>query len=209
MISRIRGPVTHWDAEAQTIEIDVGGLTYEVALPTFTWRALAEARPVEVELYTYYHASERNPTPILVGFQRPTEREFFKKLMTVRGLGIGKAQKALAFSVSTIARWIEEEDEAALKRLPGVGARQAGQIIAELRGKVVEEALLRDEQFQEAGPARAPLREQVLEEAAVALEGLGYRRGEARDLVAAAAEAQAGEVDLEGILRAVLESQAG
>ena len=212
MISRIRGTVSHWDSEAQTIEIDVGGLSYQVALPTFTWRALEDARPEgEIELYTYYHVAERNPTPVLVGFTRPVEREFFKKFLTVRGMGVGKAQKALSTSISTIARWIEDEDEAALRALPGVGPRQAGQIVAQLRGKVVEEALLRDEQFTTGPGGAEPIaHERVLAEAVTALQGLGYRSQEARSLVDTAVSGLDLEqpLDLEAILRAVLRSQA-
>lgn len=210
MISRIRGTITHWDLEAGTVEVDIGALCYEVALPAFTMRALEEAPSEQVELFTYYHASERNPTPVLVGFLRPIEREFFKKFITVRGMGVGKATKALNTSISTIARWIEDEDEAALKQLPGVGARAAGQIVAELRGKVVEEALLRDEQFVGPLQPRPPLLDRVLAEAVTALQGLGYRPVEARELVDTTltnAEDPAA-LDLEAILRAVLESQA-
>lgn len=209
MISRIRGIPRHRDAENQTVEVDVGGLSYEVVLPSFVWRAMEDAWPEEVEFYTYYHASERNPTPVLVGFLRPAEREFFKKMLTVRGMGVGKARKAFAASVSTIARWIEDEDEAALRRLPGVGSRQAAQIVAELRGKVVEEALLRDEQFTGPAEPAVPQSAGVLEEAATALEGLGYRRNEARELVDAVLASGLEEtLGLEAILRAVLQSQA-
>ncbi len=210
MISRIRGTITHWDLEAGTIEVDIGALCYEVALPAFIMRALEEDPPENIELFTYYHASERNPTPVLVGFLRPIERDFFRKFITVRGMGVGKATKALNTSVSTIARWIEDEDEAALKQLPGVGARAAGQIVAELRGKVIEEALLRDEQFVGPLQPRPPLLDRVVAEAIVALEGLGYRPDEARDLVDATLTAVGDPttMDLEAILRAVLESQA-
>jgi Holliday junction DNA helicase RuvA len=208
MISRIRGTLRHRVPETQTVEIDVGGLSYEVLLPSFVWRAFEDSWPEEVEFFTYYHASERNPTPILVGFLRPAERDFFKKMLTVRGMGVGKARKAFAASVSTIARWIEDEDEAALRRLPGVGARQAAQIVAELRGKVVEEALLRDEQFTGPAELATPQSEGILAEAATALESLGYRRSEARDLVDAVVAMKVDEdLSLEEILRAVLQSQ--
>ena len=210
MISRIRGTITRWDVEAGTIEVDIGPLCYEVTLPAFTMRALEETSSENVELFTYYHVTERNPTPVLVGFLRPIEREFFKKFISVPGMGVSKATKALTTSISTIARWIEDEDEAALKQLPGVGARAAGQIVAELRGKVVEEALLRDEQF--VGPLQPgpPVLHRVVAEAVAALEGLGYRRAEARDLVDATMSAaeDGSSLDLEAIMRAVLESQA-
>ena len=79
---------------------------------------------------------------MLIGFLRAGERAFFQKFMRVRGFGAARAQRALATSVSTIAHWIETENKQALRQLPGVGPRQAEQIVAELKGKVVEEALL-------------------------------------------------------------------
>ena len=157
MITRIEGVAKSWNADAQSVEVEVGGLWYEVLLPTYCWRAM-EARPERVSFHIYYHVPDRNPTPVLIGFLRPVERAFFKKFMGVRGMGPAKAQKALASSISTIAHWIETEDKAALRQLPGVGARQADYVVAELKGKVVEEALLRDEQYREVAKPPAPRR---------------------------------------------------
>ena len=202
MISRIRGHVLAWNSETQSVELEVGGLTYEVLLPTYSWRAL-EHRPQELELFTYYHVPERQPTPILIGFTRAVEREFFKKFLRVRGMGPAKAQRALAASISTIAHWIESEDRAALRELPGVGARQADQIIAELRGKVIEEAMLRDEHYAE--PFSDPLisQDRAAADAIEALVNLGYARREAEEWVPAAAASE--EATTEAILRAVFE----
>jgi len=75
---------------------------------------------------------------------------------------------------------------------------------------VVEEALLRDEQFDGPLQPRAPVLDRVLAEAVTALRGLGYRPAEARELVDAITTnaTDAAALDLEAILRAVLESQA-
>lgn len=210
MISRIHGRVRSWDAESQSVEIDVGGVSYEVNLPAYAWRAL-DPRPEELELFIYYHVPDRNPTPVLVGFLRPTEREFFRKFMRVRGMGSATARRALATSISTIARWIEDEDKAALRQLPGVGARQAEQIVAELKGKVVEEALLVDEHY--IGPIETPLpqQERALTDAIEALVGLGYKPREAKGWVDQIAgnlpesNADAQSVDTEAVLRAVFD----
>ena len=182
MISRIHGRARAWNSEAQSVEIDVGGVSYEVYLPAYAWRTL-DPRPAELELFIFYHVPDRNPTPVLVGFLRPAERDFFRKFMRVRGMGSATARRALATSISTIARWIEDEDKAALRQLPGVGARQAEQIVAELKGKVVEEALLVDEHY--AGPVEpsAPERGRALADAVEALVGLGYGRREAKGWV--------------------------
>ncbi len=210
MISRIRGRARSWDPNAQSVEIDVGGLSYEVLLPAYAWRAL-DPRPDTLELFIYYHVPDRNPTPMLVGFLRPTEREFFRKFMRVRRMGVAAARRALATSISTIARWIEDEDKAALRRLPGIGARQAEQIVAELKGKVLEEALLVDEHYPGLVKPHAPERERALNDAIEALVALGYGRREAKAWVGEAAatlskpDSEVSAADTATVLRAVFD----
>ena len=206
MISRIHGPARRWNEDSQSVEVEVGGLSYEVLLPTYCWRAM-EHRPAVVDFYTYYYVPERNPTPVLIGFLRPVEREFFKKFIRVRGMGAAKAQKALASSISTIAHWIEIEDKAALRQLPGVGERQADQIVAELKGKVVEEALLRDEKYAKPPAAAVPALARALDDAVAALVNLGYQRREAQVWVDDVA-ADEPDPNTEAILRAVFEKLA-
>ena len=103
---------------------------------------LDEAALPGIGLHIFYHATANQPVPVLVGFLRRAERDFFRKFTTVGGIGPAKAAKAMNVSVSTIARAIEQEDRATLTRLPGIGARGADKIIATLRGKVVAEAAL-------------------------------------------------------------------
>ena len=124
MISHLAGVLTKKHESRQAIEITINGSGYEVLLPTFVWRALEET-PLgeEVEFDIYYHVNERSPTPMLVGFTREVEREFFKKMVDVPDLGPIKSMRALSFSISTIATWIEQSDETALRTLPGVGQR--------------------------------------------------------------------------------------
>ena len=210
MISRIRGRARSWDPNTQSVEIDVGGVSYEVQLPAYAWRAL-DPRPDTLEIFIYYHVPDRNPTPVLVGFLRPTERDFFRKFMRVRGIGPTTARRALATSISTIARWIEDEDKPALRRLPGVGARQADQIVAELKGKVLEEALLVDEHYPGLAEPTAPERERALNDAIEALVGLGYGRREAKAWVGEVAgalptaDSETSAAVTEAILRAVFD----
>ena len=208
MISQIRGRAVAWREAGQSVEVDVGGLVYEVRLPTACWRALADDRPEQVTLYTHYHVPDRQPVPVLIGFLRPAERDFFRKLVSVPNIGVAKAQMALAASVSTIAGWIEAEDRRALTGLPGIGARQADRIIAELRGKLTEEALLVDEGYDGAGAPPDRASRHVSEEAVAALIGLGYSEREAQTWVTEAlteGAEEGGGRDTEAVLRRVLQ----
>ena len=204
MISHLAGVLTKKHESRQAIEITINGIGYEVLLPTFVWRALEET-PLgeEVEFDIYYHVNERSPTPMLVGFTREVEREFFKKMVDVPDLGPIKSMRALSFSISTIATWIEQSDEKALRTLPGVGQRLAKTMVAHLKGKVVEEALLQDEHFagppEEGGP---PSLSDVQQLAIAGLARLGYREGEAKRWVESVT--RDGEVtEVEEIIRAV------
>ncbi len=206
MISHLRGRLRKKNEDESSLEVEVGGVCYEVFLPMFVWRAFEDAEVGdEVELETFYYASERQPIPKLVGFKRPVEREFFKKFIAVHDLGVPTALKALVFSVSTIARWIEDGDTASLRRLPGIGARMSDTIVAQLRGKVVQFALLRDEGFEEL-PAAEPTAtlDEVKRDAAAGLVGLGFTRGEAARLVDEVAKEQALQT-VEDVIRAVFE----
>ncbi len=211
MISRIHGRAVDWHDDRQSVEIDtgleVGGLIYEVLLPTAVWLALKDARPTTLDLYTHYHVPDRAPVPVLIGFLRPIERVFFRKLIGVPQMGVTRAQQALAASVSTIAQAIEAEDRRTLSQLPGIGTRQADRIIADLKGKVVEEALLVDEGF--GTHSQRPVRDTdaIADDAAEALLGLGYTRRDAQRWIAAVLSAPNREVpeSTESLLRAVLE----
>jgi Holliday junction DNA helicase RuvA len=203
MISHLHGRLARKNEGASSIEIDAGGVWYEVELPAFVWRALEERGiDEEIELETFYFVTANAPIPRLIGFQREMEREFFKKLIAVPNVGPTTATRALAFSVSAIAGWIESGDTAALGRLPGIGKRTAETIVAQLRGKVMEEALLADERFDKpekpvpAGPT------DVARDAIDALQALGYGRGEAERLVQQV-EADTTHETVEEALRAV------
>ena len=203
MISHLHGRLARKNAANSSIEIDAGGVWYEVELPAFVWRAL-EDRAIgdEMEIETFYFVTTNAPIPRLIGFQREVEREFFKKLITVPNVGPTTATRALAFSVSAIAGWIESGDTAALGRLPAIGKRTAETIVAQLRGKVTEEALLADEGYDKPEQPRAARPSDIARDAIDALQALGYSRAEAERLVQQA-ETDGAIDSVEAALRAV------
>ncbi len=189
----------------------MSGVRYEVLIPAVLWpelQALADATEEgtepEVALHIHYSATANQPVPVLVGFLRRPERDFFRKFITVEGVGPAKAVKAMTVSVSTIARAIEREERAVLTKLPGIGTRAADKIIATLRGKVLAEAALLDaEVAQPVDLARAQL-EHAAADAAEAIAALGYTRTEAKRWVEDALEAEPGLGTVEDLTLAVL-----
>jgi len=151
MIAGISGTLVEVNEEAAIIDRD--GLRYEVLVPGYALGELTSCRGQQVLLHTleYYEGSPGggNLIPRLIGFPRPEEKAFFNRFVSVKGIGLRKALKALAEPIAVIASAIETGDVASLARLPGVGKRAANQIVAELRGKLGEFALA-----QAAGPTR-------------------------------------------------------
>jgi Holliday junction DNA helicase RuvA len=108
---------------------------YEVLLPAVVMESLNTKQIDEkISLYIYFHQTERQPKPVLIGFNLEIEKDFFQHFISVEAIGPLKAVKALDSPISDIARAIESRDVSRLKMLKGIGARLAHNIIATLEG---------------------------------------------------------------------------
>ncbi len=173
--------------EGDRVVVLTQGIGYEVLLPaivsqTFTARRAGEEGD-RVRLHIFYHQSEHQPRPVLVGFNTEVEKEFFEKFIKVEAIGPTAAMKALTMPVSAIARAIEDRDTAALQRLKGIGKRTAEKIVATLQGKVGKFALVRDEQAPAPALEAEDVRRQVEE---VLVRQLGHTRSDAARMVSEA-----------------------
>ncbi|MFN8506952.1 MAG: Holliday junction branch migration protein RuvA [Dehalococcoidia bacterium] len=212
MITHLQGRLARMDITGPVVEVDVAGVRYEVLVPLFLWPELQglagenelDAAAPEIGLHIHYSASANQPVPVLVGFLRRAERDFFRKFITVEGVGPAKAAKAMNVSVSTIARAIEQEDRAALTRLPGIGARGADKIIASLRGKVVAEASMHDGAIEKPVDTARLERDRVLADAIETITALGFPRADARRWVEDAHTREPSLQSVEALTLAVL-----
>lgn len=115
-----------------SLVINVQGVGYEV----FVSNPYAQKLNDEVFLYTYQHV--REDAILLFGFFKEEDYEVFMRLINVKGIGPKTAQAMLAVcSGEEMIRAIEEDDIKKLKSLPGIGAKTAGQIVLDLKGKFV------------------------------------------------------------------------
>ncbi|SLM32948.1 Holliday junction ATP-dependent DNA helicase RuvA [Desulfamplus magnetovallimortis] len=89
-----------------------------------------------IALHIYYYQTERQPKPVLIGFNSEDEKEFFQLFISVDAIGPLKAVKAMEKPVGHIARAIESKDVDFLSHLKGIGKRTAQKIVASLHGKV-------------------------------------------------------------------------
>ena len=137
MIAYLEGKILR--READGIILLVGHIGYEILLDTITLSACMEQSQDDesIALYIYYHVTDRQPKPVLIGFLTPDDKEFFQLFITVSAIGPMKAVKALTRPVPQVARAIEDRDTAFLSQLAGIGKRTAEKIVATLNGKVL------------------------------------------------------------------------
>ncbi|OHB54906.1 MAG: hypothetical protein A2Y12_13120, partial [Planctomycetes bacterium GWF2_42_9] len=142
MIAQIDGKLVHLESDKALVQ--VGQICYEVLLPGYLASLLGGkiGQPIVLSTMEYYEGSPGggNLVPQMVGFLTPGEKEFFKRYTSVKGIGIRKGLKSLAMPISTIAAAVESGDQKMLTAMPGIGARLAQHIIAELKGKLVSYA---------------------------------------------------------------------
>jgi Holliday junction DNA helicase RuvA len=153
---------------------------YEVLLPSIVMETFG-AKKVgdDVSLYIYYQQTERQPKPVLIGFNLEAEKEFFQHFISVEDIGPLKAVKALNVPVRDIARAIESKDIPKLKQLKGIGDRTARKIIATLEGRMNKFALIRELEKVKA-PVVEDFSKQVLD---VLVLQLGHKRTDAKKMI--------------------------
>jgi Holliday junction DNA helicase RuvA len=193
MIGRIRGTLI--TKRPPWVLVEAGGVGYELEVPMSTLYDLPDTGR-EVVLLTHY--AHKEDTVALYGFLRDDERNLFRDLQKVSGIGARIALAVLSgVSTSEFARLVQAGDVAALTRIPGIGKKTAERIVVELRDRVGNVP---------AAPAgAAPVARDPRSEAEAALQQLGYKQVEAARLAAAsAAEGDDAETIIRKALRAAL-----
>jgi Holliday junction DNA helicase RuvA len=161
MIGRLSGELVGVGADG--IVIDVGGVGYEVAV---TGRAVTELGSVGSPAVVFTHLHVREDQMALFGFTTTDDRDLFRLLLSVSGVGPRVALAILStMGADDLRRAVATDDTAALTAVPGIGKRSAQKLMLELRPKLeVPEG--------ELHPSGA------LGEVRIALDGLGYQADE-------------------------------
>ena len=169
MISRIRGTLVRRDID--TVEVLTNsGVAYELHIPLTVFERLPREGE-QVELRTYYVVREDSAE--LFGFLEPSERVLFGKLLSASGVGPRLALNMLStMAPQHLVTAITMKDIAALKRIPGLGAKKAERLVLELADRL-DDVILGSEPGA-VRPAGA-----TAEEAVHALVALGYNPAEA------------------------------
>ncbi|MGB1685330.1 MAG: Holliday junction branch migration protein RuvA [Pseudomonadales bacterium] len=168
MIGRLRGQIAQ--ISPQQLLIDVGGVGYEVEISLNTFAALAD---IKSEAVVFTHLVVREDAQLLFGFSSADERELFRTLIKVNGVGPKMALAILSgLDASSFAACILDGDVKTLTGLPGVGKKTAERLIIEMRDKVTTLA-------GEHRPEIDAVTANIADDAEAALIGLGYRPQEA------------------------------
>lgn len=161
MIGRLRGTIVRLGVESVVLE--VGGVGYEVVVPV---RALVELPGVGEDAVLHTHLHVREDQLALYGFGTSDDRDLFRLLLGIAGVGPKVAVAILStMDANELRRVVASEDAAALTAVPGIGKRSAQKLLLELRPKLE----LPDGEIEPSG-SRSEVR--------AALEGLGYQPDE-------------------------------
>ena len=163
MIAFIRGTVASYGDS--WVILDNQGMGWRISYPHTDRISLNE----EIQVYTYMHITENDVA--LYGFESRDEQDLFMRLISVKGLGPKTAMNMLtAKGYNEIVKAIEEGNVASLKKMPGIGAKSASQIVLDLKGKLVAVS---------TNPTAArPQYPQEIEDAMNGLKNLGYKSSE-------------------------------
>ncbi|MDB9862822.1 Holliday junction branch migration protein RuvA [Litorivicinus sp.] len=168
MIGRITGIVL--GIEQQQVVIDVQGIGFELECPIST---LCELPPKGEIVTLFSHFVVREDAQLLYGFLRSEDRECFRILIKISGVGPKLAVGILSgLSGGELAQAIEGGDLSTLTRLPGVGKKTAERLVVELRGRLSLNGL-----------PLAAKEASASDEAVLGLVSLGYKESEARKVI--------------------------
>jgi len=156
------------------IILDVNGVGYEVYIPLSSYNRLGKIND-SVRILTHLYV--REDLQKLYGFMSEKERDFFRLLLTVSGVGPRMALAILSGSSHIeIKRAIRKGDTGFLKTIPGVGKKLAARIVVELTEKISDE----EEWLSKSGRRRKKGEELLWHDCIQALISLGYRQSVAR-----------------------------
>jgi Holliday junction DNA helicase RuvA len=200
LIAKLKGVVDTIDADSAIV--DVGGVGYLVSASARTLRELAAGDEVTVLVETIV----REDAIALYGFLETAERDWFRILTTVQGVGARVALSILStLSPDEIARAIAAQDRATLSRPAGVGPKLAARLATELKDKAAAFGVAPLGKGVEAPVMPAG---SINEDAVSALVNLGYKRVEAFGAVARVTQRLGADARLDAVIRAGLQELA-
>jgi len=176
MISYLHGRLA--EKSPTEVTVDVNGVAYAIHIPLSTFEALGEIG-AEVKILTHLHF--REDAMQLYGFATSAERDLFRLLISISGIGPKMAQGILSgVSVNELKSFILQGNFNALMSIPGVGKKTAERLVVELRDRVGKLSA-----FGSEPPMKEDKNAAIRSEALLALTSLGYPRATAEKAIRA------------------------
>ena len=197
MIGKLKGLIDSYGEDF--VILDVGGVGYVVHCSGRTLQALpAPGEPAVLAIETYVREDQIK----LFGFLSDVEREWFRLLQTVQGVGAKVALAVLGtLKPADLATAIAMRDKATVARTPGVGPKVAERIVTELKDKAPAYTDLDPAVTRLAGEVEERRAPQPVTDAVSALVNLGYGQPQAAAAIAAAARAAGAGADAARLIR--------
>lgn len=200
MFARLKGILD--EVGEDTLILDVNGVGYLVHCSNRTLSTLpGRGEAVRLEIETHVREDHIH----LFGFLEKGERDWFRLLTTVQGVGARVALAILSvLTPEALVQAVAAQDKAAVTRANGVGPKLAQRIVSELKDKVGGMALGPVASAAEGGAEAAPVDAGAAEDAVSALINLGYSRSDAFTAVAKASRTD-GAGDVSALIRLALQ----
>jgi Holliday junction DNA helicase RuvA len=197
MIGKLKGIIDSYGEDF--VILDVNGVGYLVHCSGRTLQALPHAgEPVTLAIETHVREDQIR----LFGFLSDGEREWFRLLQTVQGVGTKVALSILGtLKPADLASAIALRDKATVARAPGVGPKVAERIVTELKDKAPAYADLDPAVIRLSGAVDERRAPQPVSDAVSALVNLGYGQPQAAAAIAAAARAAGEGADARSLIR--------
>ena len=197
MIGKLKGIVDSYGEDF--IILDVNGVGYLVHCSARTLQELpAMGQGATLSIETYVREDQLR----LFGFMSDVEREWFRLLQTVQGVGAKVALSVLGtLKPADLATAITMRDKAMVARAPGVGPKVAERIVTELKDKAPAYAGLDPAVVRLSGAVEEKRAPQPIADAVSALVNLGYGRPQAASAVAVAARSAGEGADAANLIR--------
>jgi holliday junction DNA helicase RuvA len=184
---------------AATAVVDSNGIGYLLHIPVSTFAALP---PLGTEVKMLAHFVVREDIQALYGFYTEEERQLFRLLLSVSGVGPKSALTVLSgIPIVDFKRAVIEGNLAVLTGVPGIGRKTAERLVVELREKIV----LDDKKITGSAITKMQAQDDLIEDSLRALEELGYKKQNAQEAVRKAVKTlEAGKYSVPDLIRASL-----
>ncbi len=165
MYDYIKGEIV--EISPTEVILECNGIGYSIMISLQTYDALKESDEAKVYIYHYIREDEEQ----FYGFATKNERELFKLLISVSGVGVGSARMMLSsLTDEEIRNAILSEDVRTIKSIKGIGMKTAQRLILDLKDKIVKGAGV------ETAEITVPTKNHNIDEATTALLNLGFSK---------------------------------